>query len=442
MKLEIKIPAVGESVTEATVSSWSKQNGELVKRNEVVLLVETDKASVEVIAEQDGVLEIKAEAGKVVPIGAVVGYLDTTASPSVSAPHVATGSPLPSTPQAPTPVSTPPQGATAHFSPEAHLSPAVQRVVSEKGLDPSQIQGSGRGGRLTKEDAVKASSNANAAPIAATAMTPANAATASATAPASVIAKAPTTLPGNKQGQVERVPMSTIRRRIAEKLVEAQRTAAILTTFNEINMSRAMEIRSKYKDAFKEKYGVNFGFMSLFTKAAIEALKTVPAVNATIEGTDIVYKKFYNIGVAVGTEKGLIVPVIKDADMLSIAGIETAIKNFALKSRDGKITIDDLSNGTFTISNGGVYGSLMSTPILNYPQVGILGMHKIEERPIAINGKVEIRPMMYLALSYDHRIIDGKEAVTFLVRVKECIENPERLLFDGIVTQELPESIE
>jgi 2-oxoglutarate dehydrogenase E2 component (dihydrolipoamide succinyltransferase) len=432
MKLEVKIPAVGESITEATVCSWSKQNGEMVKRNEVVLLVETDKASVEVVAEHDGVLEIKTEAGKVVPIGTVVGYIDTTAAPSPNAPHPATGNPLPPVPHpheagisgGTTPA---PQGASAQFSPEAHLSPAVQRVVTEKSLDPSQIQGTGRGGRLTKEDAVKASPNAiqevhapTKTPGAPTSPTPA--------APA--VGKSTSIFPGSKQGQVERVPMSTIRRRIAEKMVEAQHTAAILTTFNEINMSRAMEIRTKYKDAFKEKYGVNFGFMSLFTKAAIEALKTFPAVNATIEGTDIVYKKFYNIGVAVGTEKGLIVPVIKDADLLSVAGIETAIKNFALKARDGKITVDDLSGGTFTISNGGVYGSLMSTPILNYPQVGILGMHKIEERPMAINGKVEIKPMMYIALSYDHRIIDGKEAVGFLVKIKEGVEEPERLLLE------------
>jgi 2-oxoglutarate dehydrogenase E2 component (dihydrolipoamide succinyltransferase) len=423
MKLEVKIPAVGESVTEATVCSWSKQNGEMVKRNEVVLLVETDKASVEVIAEQDGVLEIKTEAGKIVPIGTVVGYIDTTAVPSPNAPHPATGSPLPPAPHAHAP--TPPQGASAQFSPEAHLSPAVQRVVTEKALDPSQIQGTGRGGRLTKDDVVKAAPGT----------APEIQAASKSSAPTSstpTAAKSPLTTPslGSKQGQIERVPMSTIRRRIAEKMVEAQHTAAILTTFNEINMSRAMEIRAKYKDAFKEKYGVNFGFMSLFTKAAIEALKTVPAVNSTIEGTDIVYKKFYNLGVAVGTEKGLIVPVIKDADLLSIAGIETAIKNFALKARDGKITVDDLSNGTFTISNGGVYGSLMSTPILNYPQVGILGMHKIEERPIAINGKVEIKPMMYVALSYDHRVIDGKEAVGFLVKIKECVEEPERLLLE------------
>lgn len=416
MKLEIKVPAVGESITEATICSWNKQNGEAVKRNEVVLLVETDKASVEVIAEQDGVLQIQTEAGKTVPIGAVVGYIDTTAIPSANVPHPATGKPLPEGPHAPA-TQAPAAGATAQFSPEAHLSPAVQRVVSEKSLDPSQISGTGRGGRITKDDAVKAHTTKAPTP------------SASATTPAMAKAPAPV-LPGSKQGLVERVPMSTIRRRIAERLVEAQHTAAILTTFNEINMSRAMELRAKYKDAFKEKYGVNLGFMGLFTKAAIEALKTFPAVNATIEGTDIVYKKFFNLGVAVGTEKGLIVPVIKDADTLSVAGIENAIKNFALKARDGKITVDDLSGGTFTISNGGVYGSLMSTPILNYPQVGILGMHKIEERPIAVNGKVEIKPMMYVALSYDHRIIDGKEAVGFLVKIKECVEEPERLLLE------------
>jgi 2-oxoglutarate dehydrogenase E2 component (dihydrolipoamide succinyltransferase) len=415
MKLEIKIPSVGESITEATVCSWSKQNGELVKRNEVVLLVETDKASVEVIAEQDGVLEIKTEAGKIVPIGTVVGFIDTEAVPSPNAPHPATGSPLP---PAPTPHQEAAHGASsAQFSTEAHLSPAVQRVITEKNLDPSQIQGSGRGGRLTKEDALKASIPP---PTVQKIIAPEK----------PITTPIPAILPGSKQGQVQRVAMSTIRKRIAEKMVEAQHTAAILTTFNEINMSRAMELRAKYKDAFKEKYGVNLGLMGFFAKAAIEALKAIPAVNSTLDGTDIIYKKFYNLGVAVGTEKGLIVPVIKDADMLSIAGIETAIKNFALKARDSKITIDDLSNGTFTISNGGVYGSLMSTPILNYPQVGILGMHKIEERPVAVNGKVEIKPMMYVALSYDHRVIDGKEAVGFLVKIKECVEDPERLLLE------------
>ncbi len=406
MKLEVKIPSVGESVTEATVCSWNKKNGEYVKRNEVLLLVETDKASVEVVAENDGVLEIKTEAGQVVPIGAVVAILDTSAAKPAGSSETINLTAVSTQTQTPTP-------STASASPMT-LSPAVQRVVSEKGIDTAAITGSGRGGRLTKEDVL------NAEPI----QTSQNAPTSK---PA---AWTPPIISGSKQGLVERAPMSTIRRRIAEKLVEAQHTAAILTTFNEIDMSRAMELRNKYKDKFKDKYGVNLGFMGFFTKAVIEALKAFPAVNGSIEGTEIVYKKFYNIGVAVGTEKGLIVPVIKDADLLNVAGVENAIKYFATKARDNKITVDDLSGGSFTISNGGVYGSLMSTPILNYPQVGILGMHKIEERPMAINGKVEIRPMMYVALSYDHRIIDGKEAVGFLVKVKECVEEPERLLLE------------
>lgn len=416
MKLEVKIPSVGESVTEATISSWNKKSGDFVRANELLLLIETDKASVEVVAEKEGVLTISTEAGTTVPIGTVVGSIDTTATAGATAPAAAKPA---ATPAAPSPA---PAMTASGFETTSHLSPAVQKIVTEKGLDPSQIKGTGKDGRLTKEDVLSAKSTP-ASPVTAAApmVTPPKAAPAPMPAPTRV---------GSKQGEIERVAMNNIRRRTAERLVEAQHTAAILTTFNEIDMTRVNEVRAKYKDAFKEKYGTSLGFMGFFTKAVIEALKAYPAVNASIEGTDILYKKFFNVGVAVGTEKGLIVPVIKDADLLSIAGIEQAIKHFALKSRDGKITIDDLSGGTFTISNGGVYGSLMSTPILNYPQVGILGMHKVEDRPMAINGKVEIRPMMYVALSYDHRIIDGKEAVGFLVKVKECVENPERMLLE------------
>lgn len=433
MKMEIKIPVVGESISEATVGAWKKQNGEAVKRNEVILLVETDKASVEVVAEKDGVLEIKVPEGTVVPIGSVVAFLDTegkaavAAAPLAAAPQTKAG--IPAMPPPPPPAAASAShgaGATAHPELRATLSPATQRVVSEKGLDASQIEGSGKGGRLTKEDAMNAASTAATSTGAAT--TPAKAAPTptTPTAPApQVVYRGP-----SKQGEVKKVAMTTIRKRIAERLVEAQHTAAILTTFNEIDMTKVFELRNKYKDAFKEKYSVSLGFMGFFTRAVIEALKAWPAVNSEIKGTDLIYKNYYNIGVAVGTEKGLIVPVIKDADQLSIAGIEGAIRGFALKARDGKITVDDLSGGTFTISNGGVYGSLMSTPILNYPQAGILGMHKVEERPVAINGKVEVRPMMYIALSYDHRIIDGKEAVSFLVKVKEGVEDPERLLLE------------
>lgn len=408
MKVDIKIPAVGESITEGTIGSWQKKSGEFVKRNEVLLLLETDKASVEVAAEQEGVLNITVQAGNTVAIGSTVGTIDSDAKATVvsSAPTAPTATAAP-TPSAPAPVS--------KSAPDMTLSPAVNRIVSEQGLNPQDIQGTGKGGRITKEDALNAKPTATAP-------------TAPAKAPS-----APTPMPTparTKQGEVKRVPMTSIRKRIAERLLQSQQTTATLTTFNEIDMTKAMELRAKYKDKFKEKYGTNLGMMGIFTKACIEALKFVPEVNASIEGTDLVYKNYYNIGVAVGTDKGLIVPTIKDADQLTVAEIELSIKNYALKARDGKITLDDLNGGTFTISNGGVYGSLMSTPILNPPQSGILGMHKIEDRAVVVNGKVEVRPMMYVALSYDHRVIDGKEAVTFLVRVKECVEDPERILLE------------
>lgn len=413
MKYDVKVPAVGESITEATIGQWMKKNGEAVKRNDVLMLLETDKASVEVVAEQDGVLQIKTEQGQTVPIGTVVAILDSEGTATVaSAP--AASAPAPAMSAAASNGSHG-GGTEIHADLKNHLSPAVQKIVTEKGLDPANIAGTGKDGRLTKQDVAGASA-------------------AGKPAVSSPAAAKPTATPAprgpSKQGDVTRVAMTTIRRKTAEKLKAAQNTAAILTTFNEVDMSKAIELRAKYKDRFKEKYGTSLGFMGLFVKAAIEALKDWPAVNASIDGNDIVYKNFYNIGVAVGTEKGLIVPVIKDADQLTVAGVELAIKNFATKARDGKISIDDLSGGTFTISNGGVFGSLMSTPILTPPQVAILGMHKVEDRPVAINGKVEIRPMMYLAMSYDHRIIDGKEAVSFLVRIKECVEDPERLILE------------
>jgi len=421
MKYDVKVPAVGESITEATIGSWMKQNGEAVKRNDVLMLLETDKASVEVVAEQDGVLQIKTEAGQTIPIGAVVAVIDSEGKASAaSAP--AAGASKSSEKVGSTPPPHPSVEAKAahgdlHPDLKNHLSPAVAKITAEKGIDPSTVQGTGRDGRLTKADVMSVT------------------ATAAATSPAPAKeSKAPVQAPAlrgpSKQGDEKRVAMTTIRKKTAERLKAAQNTAAILTTFNEVDMSKANEMRAKYKDRFKEKYGTSLGFMGLFVKAAIEALKDFPAINASIDGTDIVYKNYYNVGVAVGTEKGLIVPVIKDADQLTVAGVELAIKGFANKARDGKISIDDLSGGTFTISNGGVFGSLMSTPILTPPQVAILGMHKVEDRPVAINGKVEIRPMMYLAVSYDHRIVDGKEAVSFLVRIKECVEDPERLVLE------------
>lgn len=419
MKYDVKVPAVGESITEATIGSWTKQNGEAVKRNDVLMLLETDKASVEVVAEQDGVLQIKTQAGQTVPIGAVVAVIDSDAKASVASSAPAAAPSAGKTGPAPGP--TPSIEARAshgdlHQDLKGHLSPAVQKAVTERGIDPSTVQGTGRDGRLTKSDVMNASPTPSSAPA------PAKESKAPVQAP---VMRGP-----SKQGDEKRVAMTTIRKKTAERLKQAQNTAAILTTFNEVDMSKAMELRAKYKDKFKEKYGTSLGFMGIFVKAAIEALKDWPAINASIDGNDIVYKNYYNIGVAVGTEKGLIVPVIKDADNLSVAGVELSIKNFANKAKDGKITIDDLSGGTFTISNGGVFGSLMSTPILTPPQVAILGMHKVEDRPVAINGKVEIRPMMYLALSYDHRIVDGKEAVSFLVRIKECVEDPERLVLE------------
>jgi 2-oxoglutarate dehydrogenase E2 component (dihydrolipoamide succinyltransferase) len=439
MKYEVKIPAVGESITEATIGSWNKKSGEAVKRNDVLMSLETDKASVEVVAEQDGVLLISKEAGQTVPIGSVVATIDSDGKASVASAGSASAGGASVAPSAPTPGPAPApksvgtvtaggasaNGASAHPDLKNHLAPSVAKMVSEKGLDPASISGTGRGGRLTKEDVMNAD-NRDTYSQRPPSMQP------GAPQPAAAKAPTPTAVPRgpSKQGETKRVPMTTIRKRIAERLVHSQQSTATLTTFNEIDMSAVMELRAKYKDKFKEKYGVGLGFMGFFVKASIEALKTIPAVNSFVDGTDLIYNNFVNIGVAVGTDKGLIVPVIKDADTLSVAGIELAIRDFALKARDGKITVDDMTGGTFTISNGGTYGSLMSTPILNSPQSGILGMHKIEDRAVVINGKIEVRPMMYVALSYDHRVIDGKEAVTFLVKIKEGVEDPERLLIE------------
>lgn len=432
MKYDVKVPAVGESITEATIGSWMKQNGEAVKRNDVLMLLETDKASVEVVAEQDGVLQIKSEAGQTVPIGAVVAVIDSEGKATAAA-QPAAGATSGKSAGGPAPAPNPSieakasSGKEIHPDLKGHQSPAVAKIAAEKGIDTSTVSGTGRDGRVTKADVMNASPSGG---YGGTATQPQTSAPAPAAAKESKPVPAPVLRGPSKQGDEKRVAMTTIRKKTAERLKAAQNTAAILTTFNEVDMSKANEMRAKYKDRFKEKYGTSLGFMGLFVKAAIEALKDWPAINASIDGNDIVYKNYYNIGVAVGTEKGLIVPVIKDADQLSVAGVELAIKGFANKARDGKISIDDLSGGTFTISNGGVFGSLMSTPILTPPQVAILGMHKVEDRPVAINGKVEIRPMMYLALSYDHRIVDGKEAVSFLVRIKECVEDPERLVLE------------
>ncbi len=422
MKAEIKVPSVGESITEATIGEWTKKSGEFVKRDDIILMLETDKASVEVIAPNDGVLVTQAKQGDVVQIGAVVAYIDTEGVATAGTPAPANAYKPEATTQPATAGAAPSGGGKAiHPELQSHLSPAVKRVVDEKGVDPASVKGTGKDGRLTKADVEAAPAGANG--LGAVAKPEKLAATAK---PA--VAPQAKTVAGSRE--VRRVPMTTIRKKIAERLVQAQHTAAILTTFNEVDMSAVMALREKYKDKFKEKYGVSLGFMGFFVKACVEALKEIPEVNAQIDGTDLLYHDFQNVGVAVGTEKGLIVPVIRDAGSMTIAEVEQSIRHFALKARDGKISVDDLSGGTFTISNGGVYGSLMSTPILNPPQSGILGMHKIEDRPVVINGKIEIRPMMYLALSYDHRIIDGKGAVTFLVKVKEGIEDPQRLLLE------------
>lgn len=410
MKVDIKVPAVGESITEATIGQWLKKDGEQVSKNDVLISLETDKATVEVVAENAGKLSISAKNGSVVKIGATVGSIDTDATGSASA-DAPPKAPAASAPSSPPPRAPAPAASAAPSFAQEVLSPAVRRVVDERGLDPASISGTGKDGRITKYDA-------ESAPASAPRSVPA-------TVPTSSINRSSVSDAG-----IRRVPMTTIRKRIAQRLVEAQHTAAILTTFNEVDMSAVMALREKYKDKFKEKYGVSLGFMGFFVKACIFALKEIPEVNASIEGEDTIYHDYHNIGVAVGTEKGLIVPVIKDAEHLSLSGIELAIRGFAGKAKEGKISPNDLSGGTFTISNGGTYGSLMSTPILNPPQSGILGMHKIEDRAVVINKEIVIRPMMYLALSYDHRIIDGKGAVTFLVKVKEAIEDPQRLLLE------------
>lgn len=421
MAVDVKVPAVGESVQEAMIHKWHKASGDYVRRDDVLMELETDKATVEVTAEADGTIEILAKEGATVAIGAVIARIDTAGAKAAApaAPKPA-GAGAQVTPPAPPPAPAPAtKGASQAPATSAPLSPAVRRLVTEEGVNPAEVTATGKGGRVTKGDVLAHLETAKTAPQ------PQPGAKAAAV-PAPEF-KAPVTK--GPQGRSERrEPMSMLRRRIAERLVHAQSTAAILTTFNEVDMKAVMDLRKQYKDAFKERHGVGLGFMSFFVKAAVEALKTFPAINGWIDGNDIVYHDYYDIGVAVSSDRGLVVPVLRDVDLLDMAGIEKAIVHYGQKARDGKITVDDLNGGTFTISNGGVFGSLLSTPILNPPQSAILGMHKIEERPIALNGAVVIRPMMYLALSYDHRIVDGKEAVQFLVKIKELVEDPTRLL--------------
>ena len=408
---DIVVPTLGESVSEATVAKWLKQAGDAVRKDETLVELETDKVSVEVSAPEAGVLtDIVAKEGATVGIGAILGRLGEGAGRAASsAPAAAKPAPAPAKPAAPAPAST---GAKA-------APPSVQRIAAESGIDLKNLSGSGRDGRPTKADALAAADTRPAA-------TPVSAPS----APAPVVQPTPPAPPRVVGPREERVHMTRLRATIARRLKEAQSNAAMLTTFNEADMSAVMAARAKYKDTFEKKHGVKLGFMSFFVKACVAALKEIPNVNAEIDGGDIIYKNFYDIGIAVGTDKGLVVPVVRDADRMTLAEIEREIAELGTKARDGRLKLEDLQGATFTISNGGVYGSLMSTPILNAPQSGILGMHKIQERPVAIDGKVVIRPMMYLALSYDHRIVDGKEAVTFLVRVKEGLEDPERMLLD------------
>jgi len=437
MAFEVRIPTLGESVTEGVIVRWAKQDGERVERDDILLELETDKASMEIAAEEAGVLHIVKEAGATVTVGEVVARLEAAgvgaqpATPpraAVAPPPPAAVVTLPAPPSAPGPRSpdAPPQPA-APGRLVGPLSPAVRHLVAEHALDPAAISATGKGGRLTKGDV-----------LAHLSVVPSSDAPPAAAPPRSVVAAAPgsagsapasTPLPGAGDGE-EVVPMSRLRKRIAERLVQAQHTAAILTTFNEVDLSALMALRAAHKERFQQTHGVGLGFMSLFGRACIAALRDVPAINAEIRGDAIVYKRFVNLGVAVGTERGLVVPVVHGADRMSFADIEREILRLAGLARDGKLSIDDLSGGTFTISNGGVYGSLLSTPILNPPQSAILGMHKIEKRPVVVSDQIVIRPMMYLALSYDHRIVDGEQAVTFLVRVKERLEDPTRLLLD------------
>ncbi|MGB0497394.1 MAG: 2-oxoglutarate dehydrogenase complex dihydrolipoyllysine-residue succinyltransferase [Rubricella sp.] len=401
-KIEIKVPSLGESVTEATVASWFKKVGDVVSADEMIAELETDKVSVEVPAPQSGTItELLIEEGGTVQAGGTLAMMsaDTGAAPAQKSSEAPAAAP-----------SAPSSGGK-----DVENAPSANKILAEKGIDPATVKGTGKDGRVMKEDALKAE-----APNPASVVT-------SAPAPAAV-PRAP--VPADDAAREERVKMTRLRQTIARRLKDAQNTAAMLTTYNEVDMSALMALRKRYKDEFEKKHGVRLGFMSFFTKACAHALMEVPEVNAEIDGTDIVYKNFVHMGIATGTPTGLVVPVIRDAHDLSFAGIERKIGEMAKRARDGKLSMADMQGGTFTISNGGVYGSLMSSPILNPPQSGILGMHKIQDRPVVVNGEIVIRPMMYLALSYDHRIVDGKGAVTFLVRVKEALEDPQRLLMD------------
>ncbi len=436
---DIVVPTLGESITEATVAKWYKKPGDTVAQDEPLVELETDKVAVEVNAPAAGVLgELQVNEGETVQVGAVIGSIGAgdgarpapkaEARPEPKPVPKAEAKPAPKAAAAkpaaqPSPLPEPP--AEEHDPEEmareaASMAPSAARLIEEAKLDPSTIDGTGRGGRITKGDVLKAME----APAVTAPAAPA------AVAPAAPPAARPVTPPRQPGEREERVQMTRLRKTIASRLKEAQNTAAMLTTFNEVDMSALIAMRNEYRDLFEKKHGVRLGFMSFFAKACVMALHEIPSVNAEVDGDAIIYKNHYDIGVAVSAPSGLVVPVIRDVDTLGLAGIEKAIGEMALKARDGKLALADLQGGTFTISNGGVFGSLMSTPILNPPQSGILGMHKVQDRPVVVDGQIVVRPMMYLALSYDHRIVDGREAVTFLVRVKECLEDPHRMLLD------------
>ncbi|MGD0720765.1 MAG: 2-oxoglutarate dehydrogenase complex dihydrolipoyllysine-residue succinyltransferase [Roseiarcus sp.] len=417
MTTEIRVPVLGESITEATVGKWFKKAGDAVRADEPLVELETDKVTLEVNAPVAGVLaEIAAPTGDTVAVGALLGSVGAGAG-AAAAPAAKPAIDLPAAPRdvngaAPAPKAPAPPPTPTSMPP----APAAAKIAAERNVDLGAVAGSGKRGQVLKGDVLAAL----AAPAPATAPT---------APPAPLPATARAAVPDDAARE-ERVRLTKLRQTIARRLKEAQNNAAMLTTFNEVDMTEVMALRTKYKDAFEKKHGAKLGFMGFFVKACVQALKEVPAVNAEIDGADLVFKNYYHLGIAVGTDKGLVVPVVRDADRLGIAGIEKTIADFGKRARDGQLRIDELQGGTFTITNGGIYGSLMSTPILNAPQSGILGMHKIQERPMVVAGRIEARPMMYLALSYDHRVVDGKEAVTFLVRVKEALEDPARLVLD------------
>ena len=444
MVVEVKVPSVGESVTEALLAQWFKNDGDMVAKDEPLFVIETDKVTLEVVSEAAGILSIQVQEGETVAIGALVGTIDTAAAPKAAEappapeppeakeapppPAAASEEPPAPAPEAPAQTAPPPPqpvpAAVQPSVPSDGLAPSVRRLIAEKNLDPARITGTGPAGRITKGDVVLYLEG-----LQVPAAIPARGDD-RAQKPVETPSQPPAEIQKSGAEDITRKPMSPIRQRIASHLLNAKQNTAMLTTFNDVDMSRVQALRAQFKESFKKKYGISLGMMSFFIKACVEALKEFPEVNAYIDDKDIVYHHYYHIGVAIGSEKGLVVPVIRHADKLNFAELEQAIIDFIDKIKENRLELSDLEGGTFTISNGGVFGSLLSTPILNMPQSGILGMHRIEKRPVALEDQMVIRPMMYLALSYDHRIIDGREAVTFLKRIKECIENPERIMME------------